>query len=199
MSSSPSMRMLSVVLALFLMPGAVALNADEGAMGGGAQRNQGRIGKAGERPASRAFGVQGPADNIKYKPISFSRHSPGNAALRSALIPGWGQVFNQQRVKGISFFTMTALAATGALSLRSDYRRLYDQYEARGLKDDALYDEYKKKKTQSMALGVAAGLLWLIGIVDAHQNAYNPVFSREGGIEVIADADSTRLEWRKRF
>ena len=59
----------------------------------------GNVGREASRATfGRALADEGVASDIDYHVIEVQKHSPGNAALRSALLPGWGQRFNGQKV-----------------------------------------------------------------------------------------------------
>jgi hypothetical protein len=100
-----------------------------------------------------------------------SEATPANAALRSALVPGWGQWFNSERQKGAILGGATLIATGAAAWLFVDSHSVYNDYTARGVPNDPLYDRYKNERTSAfIALG-AASIGYLFGIFDAYKTA----------------------------
>ncbi len=100
--------------------------------------------------------------------INMSDHTPGNAAIRSTLIPGWGQSFNGQQAK--SYVVAGGVLASGiaAFYFFNKAGDTYEDYERRGIKNDALYNDYESQSDQaSLYTGIAAGF-WAYGIIDAY-------------------------------
>lgn len=151
------------------------------------------------RPASRVFGVQGPAPEVDYYIIEMTQHSPKSSAIRSAFVPGWGQAYNRQRVKGALLFTTFAALTFGAIEQYNASKDSYDTYRERGLSGDPSYDDYESEQTRAWILGTAALALWGFAIVDAYRNAYNPLWSKKDGVEIVAMSDGGGLVWKKSF
>src|SRR5262245_35162978 len=74
------------------------------------------IREAGGAVMGRVFGVQGTGADIQYHVVELSGRKPGNSAVRSAFVPGWGQFFNGEKVKASILFVATIGAAVGAYS-----------------------------------------------------------------------------------
>ncbi|MCK5534961.1 hypothetical protein KAI68_07585 [bacterium] len=103
--------------------------------------------------------------------FDFYAKTPINASLRSLLLPGWGQFFNQQKTKGY-IITTTALAGiTAAVFMYSKANNTYSEYEDRrdrGLIDDDLYDEYSEQLDTSRICGYVTAAVWTWGVIDAY-------------------------------
>jgi hypothetical protein len=157
------------------------------------------VGEAAKAVVDRVFGVEGEAADIKYHAVELSNHSPLNAGIRSALLPGWGQWFNRQPVKAAAFFTVITLGAYGALHSYHRSNRDYDEYEAIGNRNDTSYDDYTRHRTQALILGGTAAFLYVYSIFDAYRNAYNPLWSQEPSVQLALNAGGATVEWRRRF
>jgi hypothetical protein len=157
------------------------------------------IGEAAKAAVGRVFGVKGEGGNIDYHVVELNNHSPANASVRSLLVPGWGQAFNGQRIKGVVAFLSVGAAAGGSLALFNKANQSYDHYNDLGVKDDPSYNDYKRERTQSLLLGTAAILLWVYSVVDAYHNAYNPVLTRDNSMDVAFDSKGEHLIWRRKF
>ncbi|MBN1622313.1 MAG: hypothetical protein JW871_06955 [Endomicrobiales bacterium] len=100
--------------------------------------------------------------------INFYAKTRTNALLRSAVLPGWGQVFNGQRRKGYIIGAMELTTVLGSVYLFSQASTKYDEYADTGLKNSTLYDDYQTQyNTAVMATGVAV-VIWLYSMADAY-------------------------------
>lgn len=94
--------------------------------------------------------------------------SPGGAALRSLAVPGWGQIYNGDTVRGVTYLTLFAGAAGTAIAsavLGAGAEDEYNQNEAgtvsRRHDANAHYDRV------NYAL-IAGGIVWAAAVVDAY-------------------------------
>jgi hypothetical protein len=158
----------------------------------------GEVGEAGEAIFGRVFGVQGSGAEIKYHVFELGNRTPGNAAMRSALVPGWGQAFNQQDVKGALLFATTVGALVGSVVRYNTARHSYDDYKERGQKDGSLYNDYQDQRTQSFILGGVALFLYSYGVIDAYKNAYSSLYTKSS-VEVAMGPSDTEIVWKRRF
>lgn len=114
--------------------------------------------------------------------IFISTKNPTGALLRSAVLPGWGQLYNEEPLKGIAF----AAVELGLLGwLISENGAAED---ARQSGDDASYQIHRQRRLDLIWYTSAA---WLLGMVDAYVDAHlysftaeNREFERETGIGV---------------
>lgn len=147
----------------------------------------------------RAVTYQEVASEIEYHVFELQSHTPVHAAIRSSLIPGWGQGFNGQSIKGMLFFLTFAGTLTGSLIQYQNSNDSFDQYQATGQRNNALFDDHENERLQSTILGVAAGLIYGISIVDAYRNAYQPLWSRDISIDIAMTENEAQLIWKKKF
>lgn len=93
----------------------------------------------------------------------------GGAVLRSALIPGWGQIYNEDNAKGALFMSAAIGVAAGAavgLSLRMFYASEYDGADN---SDDAK-DFRSSADSAALAANIMAGVygvVWVLSMLDA--------------------------------
>lgn len=100
--------------------------------------------------------------------LYFLKHTRPNAALRSALVPGWGQFFNEQPVKGWVAGTVFFGAVGAYFYYTGRANEYFTDYEARGLSADASYADYEEQKQNAVTALTVAGGAWFLGIVDAY-------------------------------
>ncbi len=128
------------------------------------------------RNADEPEGTVGSADSL---PVIVTRN-PTGALLRSAVLPGWGQFYNQRPFKGIVLGSIE-LGLLGWLIAEH-----IASEEARTNNDQPAYDQHSQRRLDLIWYTSAA---WLFGMLDAYVDAYlysfsteNEVFERETGI-----------------
>jgi hypothetical protein len=130
------------------------------------------------------------ADSAKQKK---KRSEPGKAALRSAIIPGWGQAYNKKYWKLPIVYGALAVPVIAFNYNNTWYQKTREAYEIRYTKDTARYDEidpslqplsteslqiYRNEFRQNMDFSVLAFLIiWGLQVadaaVDAHLRSFN--------------------------
>jgi TolB-like protein len=110
------------------------------------------------------------ADTIALSSKYVVTKSRGDALFRSVLIPGWGQQYNDQAVKGYVFTGVTLGLIGAGVFQRLQYGNTHDDYMAAKSKEDAteLYDTMTNQYEQSNLLFAIAGGVWVVNIVDAY-------------------------------
>ena len=97
-----------------------------------------------------------------------SDDTPINAAIRSALIPGWGQAFNEQPAKGWVVLGAFAVTTVSAFYFNEQANRNYKDYKNLGIAGGPLFDDYERNYNLSQAFTIAAIAVYAFGIVDAY-------------------------------
>ncbi len=100
--------------------------------------------------------------------FDFYAKTPLNASLRSVVVPGWGQFFNQQKTKGCIVAGATLLSLTTAVLMSNKANSTYSDYEAKGVANDPLYDDYSTQFNTSVMFGCITAAIWVWGAVDAY-------------------------------
>lgn len=100
--------------------------------------------------------------------LDFSEAKPINASVRSALMPGWGQGWNNQQVKGWITFGVFAVSVAGAFYFNSQANDKYEKYEESGYFKTKYYDDYEDNYTASQILTFVALGTWLYSVIDAY-------------------------------
>ncbi|MDD5132624.1 MAG: DUF5683 domain-containing protein [bacterium] len=102
---------------------------------------------------------------------NFNTHTPGNSALRSLMLPGWGQFFNEQPTKGLIFAGAELIALGTAFMTYSSADSTYSDYETQ--RTAALYDDYSSKIDTANMFVYAAAAIWVGNVIDAYLSADN--------------------------
>lgn len=147
----------------------------------------------------RIFGVQGSGADIDHYVFDLTDRRPSSAAVRSAVVPGWGQAFNNEKGKGILLFVTTVGLAAASIVRYSASRETYNDYKDLGSRSSVLYDDYKDERTQALAMGAAAAVLYTFGIIDAYKKAYEPLYSSDGGMNLALSPSETHVSWAQKF
>lgn len=100
--------------------------------------------------------------------LDFSERKPVNAAVRSLLMPGWGQGWNDQPTKAWITFGVFAVSVFGAFYFNNQADKNYEKYEDRGQKNNSYYDDYESDYLTSQIFTFVAIGTWLYGIIDAY-------------------------------
>ncbi|MDD5491973.1 MAG: hypothetical protein PHV60_04755 [bacterium] len=100
---------------------------------------------------------------------NFNTKSPSNAALRSLMLPGWGQFFNEQPTKGFIFAGAELIAVGTAFMMYSSANSTYSDYETQ--RTAALYDDYSSKVDSANMFVYAAAAIWVGNVIDAYLSA----------------------------
>jgi len=100
--------------------------------------------------------------------------SRGDAAFRSLLVPGLGQFYNRQPVKGWVFAGTEAALLGGALAFHLSGTKAYDDYKKFGgggpspsAEAARLYDQATSRYRTRNWLLAGAGVVWAVNVVDA--------------------------------
>jgi hypothetical protein len=101
---------------------------------------------------------------------SFSERRPINSAVRSLILPGWGQCFNGQCTKGYIVGSLALLTLAGSYLLNDQANKTYTDYQNEGIKDSTKYDDYQTQQTQAMTASAVCAVIWIYGVIDAYAN-----------------------------
>lgn len=106
--------------------------------------------------------------NVISIEINLKEHNGISAAVRSLLLPGWGQYYNEQKQKTYVIATAVSILCLSGFYFYTDAEQIYKKYEEKGLKNDPLYDEYEQKITAANILFILTGLAWGYSVIDAY-------------------------------
>lgn len=96
----------------------------------------------------------------------------GSALMRSALAPGWGQIYNGQVLEGALLLTLETALLGGALGSElagRGARARYDEGVPRTVDENDKAQQHFDRRT--LLLGVAAGV-WVYAMIDAYLGGY---------------------------
>lgn len=98
----------------------------------------------------------------------FSEYTAANAAIRSAVMPGWGQRWNEQKTKGWIVFGVFAATVFGTFYYLNKSEGTYNSYKRLGARNSYYYDDYEKELLTSRIFGFLAVATWIYAVVDAY-------------------------------
>jgi hypothetical protein len=113
-------------------------------------------------------------DSIKeYNPqdtVLIMQKSPWGAVLRSAIIPGWGQIYNEGYFKAVLFWGVGAWLAYNWIISNDNYKQYQEFYNLTG------YSLYKDKRDLSRdnrdMFTIYFILTYILNLVDAYVDAH---------------------------
>ncbi len=99
------------------------------------------------------------------------------ASWRSLVLPGWGQVYKEQDVKGAAFAAAQVLSLAALIFMQTEVNRRHDDYlRIKGHDDPNVedrYQEYRRAYQTRNVVGYITLSLYLVNYLDA---LYYPVF-----------------------
>ncbi len=134
--------------------------------------------------------------SINYNEQPF-KPNPSGALLRSLALPGWGQYYNREYIKG---GLITAVEGYFIYSVIKYQINMNDYLNKRGQldPDNTVYEEYKDKYNKEKSKRDSA-LWWFLGIkflsivdayVDAHLFKFQDEVNTEVGLEIKPSNDT---------
>lgn len=117
--------------------------------------------------------------------------------IRSAIWPGWGQRYNNQKEKGNAQSTIFFISALGAIGFKNSSDEQYKKYlNATNQSDiDTYYtkaDDYYKYYQVCLSIAI---IDWLLSINDARINARLP----DLGFQILPDVEGYKIAWGLNF
>ncbi len=122
--------------------------------------------------------------------IVIRKRSPSGALLRSAVLPGWGQFYNDKPVKGVILGTVELGLLAWLISEHVQAEDARTDFLASG--DPADEERYNVHSQRRIDLIWYTSAAWLYGMLDAYVDAYlysfeaeNRSFERDAGIGIV--------------
>ena len=140
------------------------------------------------------------ADACTFK-IDCTHYSALNAAVRSALMPGWGQGWNEQKTKGWIVFGIFAGSVAGCILFNREAEKNYSDYEEIGARNSSKYDDYKDNLNISRILGGVALATWIYAVVDAYfvGKSRESLYVRNHFDVQLCSNDGVMLKYKTKF
>jgi hypothetical protein len=102
--------------------------------------------------------------------LNFKKHSGTSAAVRSLVLPGWGQYYNEQTKKAYIMFSATMFSLFCGIYFYNQSEQTYKKYEEKGLVESYLYKDYETQLNTANVFFVLSAISWGYNIVDAYIN-----------------------------
>lgn len=108
-----------------------------------------------------------PVDSVEVRYVSLQDPIPA-AAVRSLILPGWGQIYKGQRTKGGVFIGLWGTAATGLIASEIVYIHYARAYDKALTTEDSirLYDRKNTWFKVRNIVGLGAAAVWLYSYLD---------------------------------
>jgi TolB-like protein len=127
--------------------------------------------------------------------------SRGDAAFRSLLVPGLGQLYNRQPVKGWFFAGAAAGLAGAAIGFHLAGASAFDRYRKATSSAEAtrLYEQASSRNTTRNWLLVGLAAAWAVNVVDAYTSGVDGQAMLGGGVAVAPLPGGAGLALAGRF
>jgi len=108
-----------------------------------------------------------PVDSVQVRYVALENPIPA-AAVRSLILPGWGQIYKGQQTKGGVFIGLWGTAATGLIASEIVYSHFSQAYDKALTTEDAtrLYDRKNTWFKIRNLVGLGAAGIWLYSYLD---------------------------------
>lgn len=117
---------------------------------------------------------------VQYDPVEYTRHYGLRPLWRSAIIPGWGQMYKKQYIKGSVILAMEAAAIS--IACVADNQRSSYMGKIRTETDMNAIRFYQNKanhwKNMRNAFFIGAGAIYVYNIVDAIASKGRPIYKK---------------------
>jgi hypothetical protein len=134
-------------------------------------------------------------------PEGNGRQSPGTVALISAVLPGYGQVYNNAAWKLPIYYGLLAWFGSNALHDSDQYDKYRDLYLENPTSDAASQrDSYRKKRNTQIALFCVTYVLGIVdAYVDAHLYDFDRIIDDNAGASALPSGSTTILSVSRKF
>lgn len=119
---------------------------------------------------------------------------PFDSMWRAAILPSWGQFYNNQIAKGFIEGSIFIVATSLAIYNVNDEKTKYEKYSRTNENQDIAYTQAKESWTAALMWGIIAGAVYAGGIVDAGLN-YNCDEVRLANIEIKDNAVFVKVSY----
>lgn len=111
----------------------------------------------------------GEADIGSARGIVGTQTTRMSSVWRSAVLPGWGQYYRGDRIRGLSYGGATALALVGMYYYGQEGDKAYSEYKKAGTSKTATeqYDRTIEADKKYAICGCAALAIWAVCLADA--------------------------------
>lgn len=125
--------------------------------------------KPGEPTATRYYNMMtGLTDQQQIEKKRKEKKTKGDMMWRSALLPGLGQFYNNEIVKGYAYSLMFLAGVGGIVKFTIDQKKAVSDYENTNYDFDTKYKEAEAATTRVYIPIAITGVVWLLSIVDAY-------------------------------
>jgi|GEM_PF-1234203 len=123
-------------------------------------------------PRANIVAPQAPAG--AYVAAGPEKKSQFSVVWRSALLPGWGQIYSGRVFKGICIAVAQGILVAGAFINEADYKKNYDEYQ--NMTDpnnldfhnmDNTFNKAQKAANSAAGFTIVSTCLWALNILDA--------------------------------
>lgn len=146
------------------------------------------------------FQVAYNSEQVIFDRIELTADYKGAAFWRSAIIPGWGQMYKRSMAKGVTFLTLEAASVLGIVICHNQSNSYYNKALVERNMD--LREAYQDKSTTYRHIRngciAAAGAIYVWNIVDA-LTARGAKRYRKGRIAPYADGSAQGIAFNMNF
>ncbi len=157
--------------------------------------------KPGEPTAKRYYNMlSGITDTKQIEKKEKEKKTKGDIMWRSALLPGLGQFYNNEIVKGYAYSIMFLAGAGGIVKFTIDQKKAVSDYENTNYDFDTKYKEAQDATLRVYIPIAITGLVWLLSIFDGYLSGVDEVpGNKKIGLLEIKENNLIALSFTKKF
>ncbi|MDE7468153.1 MAG: hypothetical protein K2M61_07345 [Muribaculaceae bacterium] len=108
-------------------------------------------------------------DNVRYDPVEYTSNYGARGLWRSAIIPGWGQMYKKQYAKGIAILAVEAAAVSVACVAENQRSSYMGKIKATTDPDAIKFYQNKANESKNLRNGlfIGAAAVYVYNLVDA--------------------------------
>ena len=108
-------------------------------------------------------------DNVRYDPVEYTSNYGARGLWRSAIIPGWGQMYKKQYAKGIAILAVEAAAVSVACMAENQRSSYMGKIKATTDPDAIKFYQNKANESKNLRNGlfIGAAAVYVYNLVDA--------------------------------
>jgi tetratricopeptide (TPR) repeat protein len=139
-----------------------------------------------------------PHPELKYVLVQDPRPA---AAMRSMIMPGWGQLYKGEKTKGRVLIGLWSAGVIGTVAAHIARGTAEDKYlaETDPARIDSRYNSFNRYHKLRNNLLIFSGGVWLFSYIDAIVKKQSPTYSSSKSVLIFPDADKLRVNILVRF
>ncbi len=148
--------------------------------------------------AAKVNDAGAPRADVRYVLVQDPRPA---AAMRSMILPGWGQLYKGEKTKGRVLLGLWSAGVIGTVAAHIARANAEDKYlaETDPNRIESRYDAFNRYHKLRNNLLIFSGGVWLFSYLDAIVKKQNPNYSSQNSVLILPNFDKPQVSFVVRF